>query len=580
MAVETPRVKFASTDDAAISSMPRFDRTDLYAVLALAAIAVAASIPFFYAARGNMPVAHDLPIHWVRMIAFDEVLRSGVLYPRWLASLNNGYGAATTLYYAPGVYYSLSAAHSIGGEWARAIEVVVLASAAMSAAGCYLYARLFLAARGAIAATVLYTLQPYKLIDLYHRGALAELLALALMPFIAASLTIAIRRGTTFVVLGAALFAVLVLTHPPAGYLFAVSIGILTVTASVKMKTPRPVVLGFLILVGGAGFSAFYWLPAYLELPLAKQAITSTFNEHPGYLTSLLVGDRFERLIAAIAIATLLLSAYFFWFVLRSRALSISVRWQAWSWAVTAIMVLMLMMPWTGDLARLVPGLSGTGFLWRALTIQVLATAIAGGMFTECFSNRVVSSGIFRLGTICAAAVLLFGAVASSWASNLRIELMPPAAGMEEAFTPVSAPPVSELNDSLGPIVVTGCSETEIRIVEWKPQTRSIEAVAPIACVLEVHTFNFPGWTASVDGVRQTLYTEPHRGTVLLNVAPGRHRITLAFGETPTRRNARLISLSFIAMYGALLIVSTSLRKITRLGARRAEEQAAQPRFP
>src|ERR1044072_4599162 len=89
-------------------------------------VAIASSLPFFYAAQGNMPEAGDLIIHWPRMLMFDEVLRSGVWYPRWLGGMNYGYGAATTMFYAPFVYYCLLAADAPLGAWGGAGEVVVL----------------------------------------------------------------------------------------------------------------------------------------------------------------------------------------------------------------------------------------------------------------------------------------------------------------------------------------------------------------------------------------------------------------------------------------------------------------------
>src|SRR5436305_14334169 len=107
----------------------RFNRADTLLLALIGAAALASSLPFFYAAQGQMPEAGDLIVHWPRILAFDETLRSGVWLPRWLGGMNGGYGAATTLFYAPLLYYTLSAAHAITNDWASALEVVIALAA-------------------------------------------------------------------------------------------------------------------------------------------------------------------------------------------------------------------------------------------------------------------------------------------------------------------------------------------------------------------------------------------------------------------------------------------------------------------
>lgn len=48
---------------------------------------------------------HDMAQHLAVMEQFDMMLRTGVLYPRWLPDVNKGYGIAWTNFYPPGFYY-------------------------------------------------------------------------------------------------------------------------------------------------------------------------------------------------------------------------------------------------------------------------------------------------------------------------------------------------------------------------------------------------------------------------------------------------------------------------------------------
>ncbi|HKP85410.1 MAG TPA: hypothetical protein VJZ26_04895, partial [Blastocatellia bacterium] len=80
----------------------------------LSAIAV---VPFFFmgsaeegrSATGlRMPTTHDMFLHYDQMRSFYEGLRAGEAYPRWEEDTNRGFGAPTTAYYPPGVYYLTS----------------------------------------------------------------------------------------------------------------------------------------------------------------------------------------------------------------------------------------------------------------------------------------------------------------------------------------------------------------------------------------------------------------------------------------------------------------------------------------
>src|SRR5205085_7812004 len=198
-----------------------FNRTDALLLGGIGLIALASSLPFFYAAQGQMPEAGDLVIHWPRMLAFDETLRSGVWVPRWLGGMNGGYGAATTLFYAPLLYYALSAAHALTGDWPKAIEVIVALAAVGSGVALYAYARTLASRAASAVAALVYVLAPYHLIDLYHRGALAELLAFTWMPLVMLALAKAAGRLNARAIAGGAVaLALLVLTHPPTAYLF------------------------------------------------------------------------------------------------------------------------------------------------------------------------------------------------------------------------------------------------------------------------------------------------------------------------------------------------------------------------
>src|SRR5262249_49857799 len=115
-----------------------------------------------------------------------------------------------------------------------------------------------------LAAALLYTLVPYRLATVYHRGALAEALGPALAPLVVRSAVRAGRgwRGVGWLALASGALA---LTHTIAAVITLPLAGLL----GLSVCLPRPKAVPLLRLAVGLGLglalSAIYWLPAYRE---------------------------------------------------------------------------------------------------------------------------------------------------------------------------------------------------------------------------------------------------------------------------------------------------------------------------
>jgi hypothetical protein len=73
---------------------------------------------------------------------------------------------------------------------------------------------------------------------------------------------------------------------------------------------------------------------------------------------------------------------------------------------------------------------------------------------------------------------------------------------------------------------------------------------------LRLHAFHFPGWNAYVDDVRASTYPSGRLGLVTVDVPASKHRVRVAFEDTPPRQIGALISMfALIVWLGALGIV-------------------------
>src|SRR5260370_13291292 len=248
----------------------------------------------------RMPDSHDIFLHYDQMKSFYTGLRAGEIYPRWEVETNRGFGAPTTCFYPPAIYYVTSLFYFIARNWVLSLLWTHLAIMAASAAAIYLYARRSLSRPAAALAMACYTILPYHLIDQYQRGALAELLGFVWMPLILlfierlfdppggpssvadASLEQATKaEGTGGVspldkrrsvvrcisaIAGLALvYGAFIWSHPPTAFQFSMVLAVFILLLALARKKWRGIALTGAGVALGLALSSAYLYPAYLE---------------------------------------------------------------------------------------------------------------------------------------------------------------------------------------------------------------------------------------------------------------------------------------------------------------------------
>src|SRR5882672_9576158 len=152
-------------------------KTRLLIALLCIGLSAFAVVPFFFMGQSEkggdafelrMPTTHDMFLHYDQMRSFYTGLAAGEIYPRWEEETNRGFGAPTTSYYPPGIYYLTSAFYAISRDWVRTLLDSLLLMMIASAAGMYIYARQVMGRAAAVAAMAAYILLPYHLLDQYQ----------------------------------------------------------------------------------------------------------------------------------------------------------------------------------------------------------------------------------------------------------------------------------------------------------------------------------------------------------------------------------------------------------------------------
>lgn len=546
--------------------------------IGLSAIAVA---PFFFMGRSEtgggafelrMPATHDMFLQYDQMRSFYNGLAAGEIYPRWEEDTNRGFGAPTTSYYPPGVYYLTSAFYAITGDWLRTLLDVHLAMMVAAAAAMYLYARQVMERPPAVAAMAAYIFLPYHLLDQYQRGALAELLIFVWMPLmlffgerVMRAPSADRQRSVLISVAGlAATYGAFLWSHPPTAYQFTLGFSVyLLVLALIRREWKGLIAAGGAMALG-IGLAAVYLLPAAIEQNLIhKEYVLETWPYHKTYvfvhdLYNSDVHSGFFKLIdwiwitgtAVIAAAALTL----LWLNRKVIAAS-SLKQRVLLWVVLGGLASFMMTRASMPVGKLIPKIDIGVFTWRMLTITTLVVALLAGAFTQAALDAARQRLRFeRLLFAALAALIVVGGAGFSAAALARPAIDSPVFEPEPehlnyATIPSTAPGDPEALPDDAPRAELAEDNGEVAIEEWKPQHRVIRVDLTDDDTLLVRTFNFPGWIATVDGRQAPIKSSMELGGIEIELGAGTHQVTLDFGETHVRRICRIITLCSFGMF-------------------------------
>jgi hypothetical protein len=584
-----PKTDKPSTEAGGKLSAENERKTRLLIALLCIVLSAFAVVPFFFMGQSEagissfelrMPTTHDMFLQYDQMRSFYNGLAAGEIYPRWEEDTNRGFGAPTTSYYPPGVYYLTSVFYAVTGDWLRALLNAHLAMMIAAAAALYIYARTVMGRGAAVAAMAAYIFLPYHTVDQYQRGAMAELLVFVWMPLLllfgerlmnAPAQTK--QRSAVFSFVGlAASYGAFLWSHPPTAYQFTLGFGVYVIVLGVMRKEWKG-----LVAVGGAmalgiGLASVYLMPAAIERNLIhKEYITDTWPYHKTYifvhdLYNADVHSGFFKLIDSIWIAgtavIVLAAVTLLWLKRRTLISTPALKHRVLLWVILGGLASFMMTSVSMPVGKLIPMIDIGVFTWRMLSITTLVVALLGGAFTQAAidaTGRGARSDRLLFGTL--AALIIIGGAGISAVAVARPMLdsavfEPEPEHLNWATIPSSAPadPL-ELPDDVPQAELATEDNGDALVEEWKPQHRVVRAEPQDDDEIRIRTFNFPGWTAAVDGKQVPIRSSPELGNMEIDVPAGAHRLTLDFLETKVRRNFRIVSLcSFVALIVLCLV--------------------------
>ena len=222
------------------------------------------------AATGPMRLNESFWIDWVWLDQFAKQLGQGILYPRWLPLSHGGLGSPVFYYYPPLAFY-LGSIFVLAGLSTYA-SLIALFFVAYSISGIAIYAWLRNAASRPLVGALAYVAAPYHAFNFYSRGAIAESLATALLPFVMIGLRRSARGQQGGFALTAVSYALLIVSHLPLALLASLLLFAPYALLWMLRSQWRRFLATAAALATGIALAGAYLLPALLLEPYRDAA--------------------------------------------------------------------------------------------------------------------------------------------------------------------------------------------------------------------------------------------------------------------------------------------------------------------
>ncbi len=515
--------------------------------------------------------AHDGDINVLRAMLFSDQLWDGDLYPRWLAAANAGLGSPTFYFYPPVPFYAASLFRplfpSYPDGWRQAGWAVALALLG-SGLCCYVWLRATAGTSGALGAAILYMGAPYHLaVDVYARGAFAELWAFVWMPFILYCVR-GLSSGPGLVFPGLAVgFALLVMSHPPSVLIFFIVPILYALLPSEGRR--RSAILGSTLgaLLLGAGLSAVYWIPAVMTQDNASFGgmESGNFDYTKRFLfTKLFEWDNFDTKVSWVTLDTAALA----WCAacVAGRAATGLRKRETRFWLFVTVSSVLMMTPLSAPVWRGIPLLPKLQFPFRFDVLLTLATA---PLLAVCFASipKPCPGRVRVLLTAIVLAVAASGAAMarSAWSAyrwpgkdsqhlasiQERLELKMEGDEVRPRWAmPFSARDLRAFLEETDPVLFLA-GEGRFTLRRFKPGDILIEVESVRGGRLGVRQFYYPGWEARLLRTDRELAVKPSEpeGWLELEVPSGHDLVRLRLQPgAPERTGLRISAASGIAL--------------------------------
>jgi len=526
-------------------------------------------LPFFWLGTAS---GHDFEFHAASWLDVAEQWKQGILFPRWTASTNHGFGEPRYIFYPP-LSWLLGAALVTLLPDPAVPPVFILLVQTLAGLSAYLLLRNLASRRAAILASALYVINPNSLLITYARSDFAEQLACVFFPL----LLLATLRlcgflddsppRRTSIVPFAILFAAVWLSNAPAGVIASYSLALVFAWAALSQRSWLPLFRGAGGIALAFGLSAFYLVPAAYEQRWVNiaQALSSGLLPFQNFLFTVINDPEHTWFNWIASVCALSLIFLFGLAVLASRVFSAgnaSPRNRRIAstllllGAASTVLTLRLSLP----LWMHLPKLRFVQFPWRWMSILALVVACF-----LAFTMETRRAWRWFAVLLVLTVPMAYFQVQNTWWDEDEMPTLRDALSSGHGFDGTDEyDPLGDdhldlpLNAPLAAVVPPDSEDSPLpkvrfEFLRWSTEHKEIRVDASAEARIALRVLNYPAWRVEVNGKAVAPERTDDVNQMVVPVPAGRSDIRVQFTRTADRTLGNSISALSVLLAVALL---------------------------
>lgn len=517
----------------------------------------------------GFPPTHDGEYHVIRFYEFDKVLRSGNFYPRWAPDLNNGYGVPLFNYVYPFPNYFGSFLHSFNISFIDAFKLNMFFATIIGSIFFFLWAKESWGDLGGFVSAVFYTFSPYHFVDIYIRGSVGEVWALAFFPMLLFLINkISKDQNIKYIPFAGLSFGLLIFSHNILALMFISFLVFYTTFLLYKSNSKKTLFTNVaLVFFIGLSFSSIFWMPALFEkgyvTGLQIYNVKENFPEIfqliiPSWGSGFSGGTLENQMSFQIGIANLLVifgTLVFFPVFLKKRVNSPIITF----FLISFVFTLLLMLRQSLFLWEKIPLLDYFQFPWRILSLTTLITSFLAGAFLTIWKSKILAFLmviiVFVLGVGYAKPAYYNDRDDNYYVS--RSNFIDGTNSTGNYFNTIWFDNnLKKQNVKFQSAVLSN----DLQVISNGDYKFGIKATKEQELVTNIAYF--PQWSVSVDG-KDTVVRKTKNGLFLFKIRKGEHLVNIKLKDTLVRKTS--ILLFFVSIIVILLLfIKFSYAKIKK----------------
>jgi hypothetical protein len=484
---------------------------------------------------------HDGEYHIIRIHEFSKMLKEGHIFPRWAPGLNSGYGFPLFIFHYPFPNYIGSFFHLLGFSLPRSFQMSLALGVFVGMIGCYVFLKKEFKHRfSAFFGTILFLTVPYLYVDIYIRGSIGEIWAIAWM-FVSFTALVWQRNVLLGISIGC-----LILSHNILAMIFLPLIGAYSFLYYRRQ---------LLYIIAGVFVSSYFWIPAIFERQYVIGLNSVTYKDHFPELAQLLIpswGSNFSQpgmaqgemsqQIGIIPLGIISLSVIA---VIKNKKRNSRENF----FLFVTLFGLFFMLPVSDVFWEMMPFLQYIQYPWRILSLLLLTVPSLGAIV------------VARIHTYLMTAIIVFACIlVFSYMKPVTYEPRDDAYYLSrKEFTDGT----SSLGNSFSTIWTPWIKERSSEVVSGSGLISSIKTTSTSVSFVvstqqntkvRIHRTYYPGWQVWIND--REIPIDFSEGVLDIEIPKGTHQVFAVFTETTTRQVANAISVIALCSLVALSILN------------------------